>query len=166
MAKSVTDKARQQILRLTPRVPFPLTFPLSDLLICEFNQGEAVVSREIILTSCSENVTQQITCSSSRPDDIRLRGLVRLLRQVIARKPIAHRPYEQAPDYIICSVVETLECGHKLEFSFLDEAEPLTARRRVCHECSGRIGSLPLDRKKPVQSVRPDTKKEIACIKS
>ena len=108
------------------------------------------ISKQSSLEFCSEIVTSAELLPEINWLDVASRLCpMRELRLVKSRKPKAFRPRpEQDPDYILAFVVETLECGHKLEFNFLEEAEPLTAKRRVCPQCS--TTSLP---KKPSQSV-------------
>ena len=73
----------------------------------------------------------------------------RVLRVVTSRKPKAFQPNpEQAPSYLVAYVTETLECGHKLDVNFIENVEPLIAKRRSCQECAT------LNKKKPSQSVR------------
>jgi hypothetical protein len=62
--------------------------------------------------------------------------------KVIARKPRAFHSDEKNKAYLIASVTETFECGHSEDFHFLDDAEWLTARRRLCHACSGGLGAI------------------------
>jgi hypothetical protein len=62
--------------------------------------------------------------------------------KVVSRKPHAFYRDEKNKDYLIAYVTETFECGHSEDFNFLDEGEPLTAKRRLCHACSGTFGAI------------------------
>lgn len=76
-----------------------------------------------------------------------------LLKKVVHRKPVPFRPHESEPNYLLCYVVETLECGHKL--TVYPNPDPLVAVRRDCKHCgSAESFSAPTSPKKPVQSVR------------
>jgi len=59
------------------------------------------------------------------------------LEKVIHRKPVPFRPYESAPNYLLCYVVETLACGHTL--TTYPPADPLVAARRQCKECGAKV---------------------------
>jgi hypothetical protein len=68
----------------------------------------------------------------------------RALRLVLQRRPVGFLPYpEQAPNLVSVYVIEKLDCGHEQTFHFVADVEPLTAKRRVCHKCSGLLNSLP-----------------------
>ena len=62
--------------------------------------------------------------------------------KVVSRRPHAFYRDEKHKDYLIVYVTETFDCGHSEDFNFLDAAEPLTAKHRLCHECSGVFGAL------------------------
>jgi hypothetical protein len=132
-------------------------------ILCKTSLISRTISKFDALESCSENVTSEAVLTKLAWFDVASRiSVMRELRQVKSRQPKAFRPNpESAPEYILTFVVETLECGHKLEFTFLDEAEPLTAKRRVCPQCSTGSSSLPSIPKKPVQSVGGDTADKI-----
>lgn len=83
-------------------------------------------------------------------------GSARALRLVTLRTPKAYRPHAHVPDYLLCYVVETLECGHTL--TVYPQSDPLIARRRACSECEP--SSLP--QKKPSVSV-PDVRRKKAA---
>ena len=112
----------------------------SELLLCEL--GPKVKARTLTI---SENETTSIVVSGTAPDDIRLLRMARQLSSVILRTPHPYQPYPKNPQYLLCYVTETLECGHELVF--YPHADPLIARRRSCLECAA------LPEKKPVQSV-------------
>jgi len=72
-------------------------------------------------------------------------------QRVVSRIPVGFQPdAKKAPKQILCYVIETLECGHEKTVHPSDR-EPLTARSRVCHQCSGWFGALRLPRK-PVRA--------------
>jgi hypothetical protein len=73
--------------------------------------------------------------------------------RVVSRKPHAFYRDENNKDYLFVYVTETFECGHSEDFHFLDDAEPLTARRRVCHACSGAFGTIELMSKRRLASI-------------
>ena len=70
------------------------------------------------------------------------------LHRVVHRRPVAYRPHENVPEYLLAYCVETLDCGHKL--SVYPAADPLIARYRKCPDCDQKVLELPP--KKPVQS--------------
>ena len=82
----------------------------------------------------------------------RLMSSSRQLRLVVKRKPIGFVPYpDSAPEMVSIYVIETLECGHDQVYMFLDDVEPLVAKRRNCRECAGLLNvAVP---KKPAGSV-------------
>lgn len=96
-------------------------------------------------------------------------SVARALQKVISRQPIPivtpdpglelsdavpeGTPYGSL--YLTAYVVETLECGHELHFVFIPEAEPLTAKRRVCPDCTTGQ-AIP---KKPSHSVKAAERK-------
>ncbi len=57
--------------------------------------------------------------------------------KVIARKPRAFYRDEKHKDVLTAYVTETLECGHRQDYFFIEETEPLTAKRRACYQCAG-----------------------------
>jgi len=76
----------------------------------------------------------------------------RQLRLVVKRKPIGFVPYpDSAPEMVSIYVIETLECGHDQVYMFLDDVEPLVAKRRNCRECAGLLSVVAP--KKPSVSV-------------
>ncbi len=61
-----------------------------------------------------------------------------VLRLVVSRKPVAfcqHPEREDALNFLLAYVVETLECGHRVEHFFNPPVEALIAKRRRCSEC-------------------------------
>jgi len=112
--------------------------------------SQVVESRAVLIEECYESGTRSILVSQGDAPKVSFRDMSeRILRHVTARQPRAFQPHpEEQPTYLIAYVEETLECGHKLKFHFLDETEPLIAKRRVCRECA----SLP--QKKAPQSVK------------
>lgn len=113
-------------------------------------QLNPVESRVLAVEERYENGTRSILVSQGAAPKVSFRDMSeRILRYVTARQPKAFQPHpEEQPSYLIAYVEETLECGHKLKFHFLSEAEPLIAKRRVCCECA----SLP--QKKQPHSVK------------
>lgn len=122
----------------------------AELLLCELPQTQRVTSRYIRLTERSSSGESSIVISPSSPDSLTFRTVAaRLLRLVVSRRPVALQPCpESAPSYLTAYVVETLECGHSQDYHFIEGAENLTAKRRLCIECNS------LHRKKPQSSVR------------
>lgn len=84
----------------------------------------------------------------------------RALRLVVRREPFPFQPNENQPQLFVF-VTETLECGHTLDI-IPSETEPLIAKRRNCHECSGYYGALRLTPKKSPTSVKSEKKEEAA----
>ena len=71
------------------------------------------------------------------------------LRRVVHRKPVPFRPYAHVPEYLLCHVTETLECGHTVEI--FPQSDPLIAVRRRCQVCEEGEGEVV--NKKPSVSV-------------
>lgn len=67
------------------------------------------------------------------------------LKKVIHRKPVPFQVSENAPNYLLCYVVETLECGHTV--TTYPQVDPLIAVRRDCKDC-GSVLQFPVGRKK------------------
>lgn len=130
-------------------------------VLCQ-TRVEAALSAVFVLISKARTNSKK----SAQPDwtevSTRLMPTSNVLSAVVLRQPKAHIPHAHVPDYILIHVVEHLECGHQL--TVYPQADPLIARRRVCHECSGHVGALPLGSvpKKPAQSVRALVRKEAA----
>lgn len=79
------------------------------------------------------------------------------LRKVVHRRPVPVRPYDHVPEYLVCYVVETLECGHSLHI-FPQTGDPLVAKQRRCGSCSDGEKVLPIRAlKKLAQAVLPET---------
>ena len=68
------------------------------------------------------------------------------LRKVVYRRPEPFMPYPNEPQYLVCFITETLECGHTLDV--FPQSDPLIAVRRRCQECQDVVP------KKLPQSVR------------
>lgn len=69
-------------------------------------------------------------------------------QKVISRRPVPFQPNpKKEPKHILCYIEETLKCGHTVTV-YPGELEPLTARRRNCHDCAGWNGALKLPRRK------------------
>jgi hypothetical protein len=69
------------------------------------------------------------------------------LQKVVHRKPVPFRPHESEPDYLICFVIETLECGHQIHT--FPQSDPLVAVRRHCNQCgSDNLIQFPAVKKK------------------
>jgi len=68
-----------------------------------------------------------------------------MLQRVMHRKPVAFQPHAHVPEYLLCYVVETLACGHKIEV--FPQADPLIAVRRDCKRCDPKILQFPSPRK-------------------
>jgi hypothetical protein len=74
-----------------------------------------------------------------------------ILKRVVHRKPVPYMPHATEPQYLLCYVVETLECGHSV--TVYPQADPLIAPRRRCQECGGNLVVMEGTRK-PSASVR------------
>ena len=85
----------------------------------------------------------------------------RALRLVVRRIPKAYRPHEHVSDYLLCYVIEELECGH--EMTVYPQADPLIAKRRLCHKCHDAASSLPP--KKPSAGVAKPAAIKINLLK-
>ena len=69
-----------------------------------------------------------------------------VLRLVVSRKPVAvcHFPErEDALQFLGAYVVETLECGHRVDQFFNPPVEPLIAKRRRCAQCHPNVIEFP-----------------------
>lgn len=74
-----------------------------------------------------------------------------VLRRVLHRRPVPFMPHAHVPEYLLCFIVETLECGHTVDVYPPDD--PLIAVRRRCHACdSGKVVEIDAP-KKPAVSV-------------
>lgn len=180
----------------TKRIPFAFSFPLCDLLICEFlpesfhesacgnQESSACYENGISKTGLQSGIAQEaiaLVHETSRPFNVHslpstlpslgARPLAKkvsrvaqyILQKVVSRKPIGFQPNpKKVPNYILCYVEETLECGHVVKV-YPGEGETLTARKRSCHECSGFFGGLKLsDLKKPAQKAWDETKRKMS----
>lgn len=61
-----------------------------------------------------------------------------VLRLVVSRKPVPYCSFperEDALNFLGAYVVETLECGHRLDQFFNPPVEALIAKRRRCAKC-------------------------------
>lgn len=81
-----------------------------------------------------------------------------VLRLIVCRRPMpycAHPTRSDALNFLGAYVVETLECGHKLEAFFNPPMENLIAKRRRCRECdeAGNVIEITTGKKKPAVSV-------------
>jgi len=72
------------------------------------------------------------------------------LSRVVHRKPEPFMPFAQLPEYLLCFVTETLECGHEL--TIFPQCDPLIAHYRRCHACEPNVISI-AGMKKPVRAV-------------
>lgn len=150
---SVSDNERYQILCKPAEECLTLSFPT-------VNRYEAVslflyrLARSVFVTKSAEISADDISEISS--------GLMektsRALRLVIRREPKPYRPHESEPAYLLCYVIEQLECGHSL--TVYPQADPLIAKRRLCQKCQGLLEALPP--KKPASSVRLKAAQEVA----
>lgn len=69
-----------------------------------------------------------------------------VLRLVVSRKPVAcclHPERADALHFLRAHVVETLECGHRVEQFFNSPVEVLIAKRRRCAECHPKVIEFP-----------------------
>lgn len=69
-----------------------------------------------------------------------------VLRLVVSRKPVAyclHPERADALNFLRAHVVETLECGHRVEQFFNSPIEVLIAKRRRCAECHPKVIEFP-----------------------
>lgn len=69
-----------------------------------------------------------------------------VLRLVVSRKPVAYCLYperEDALNFLGAYVVETLECGHRVEQFFNPPVEALIAKRRRCAKCHPNVIEFP-----------------------
>lgn len=62
---------------------------------------------------------------------------LRFLRAVLERRPVSFCPHAHIPEYRLTFYVERLACGH--EIHTFPQADPLTAKRRVCQECAEQV---------------------------
>jgi len=148
---SVSDNERSQILCKTGEIV--LEFPSVGradaiaLFLCK-------LGRSVFVTKTGSCPDIDFTEVSSRL----MEKTSRALRLVIRRDPKAYRPYESEPSYLLCYVIEQLECGHEL--TVYPQADPLIAKRRLCPDCQDLHAALPP--KKPAHSVRLKAVKEVA----
>lgn len=124
-------------------ISFAFSFPLCDLLICEFPTDSSVVGLSTSLVPESQrSVAEKVS-----------RVAQYIYQKVVRRKPVPFQPSPKEPKYLLCYVEEELECGHKIEV-YPGDSETLTARTRSCHECAGWFGGLKLPPgKKPNASI-------------
>lgn len=75
-----------------------------------------------------------------------------VLKRVVHRKPVPYMPFATEPKYLLCYMIETLECDHTV--AVYPQADPLIARYRRCQECD-RNNIIAVDvPKKPPASVK------------
>jgi hypothetical protein len=158
---------------------YPFRFPVSDLLICEFDVpcSETVTPRNsntykqiFTMPSPSAVVNVRPKGGSGRLPErtaslrgesfspaVRLSWVAQYIYQrVVRRKPVPFQRSPKHPEILGCYVEETLECGHKQ--TVYPQIDDLVARKRVCSECNGHFLGLELP-KKVAQSVRRIPKK-------
>ena len=119
-------------------ISYAFSFPLCDLLICEFPES----------VTDSEQVSTNVGLSTSFVPESQLAEKISrvahyIYQKVVRRKAIPYQPSPKNPKYLLCYVEEELECGHKLTI-YPNDGETLTARKRNCHECSSWFGGLKL----------------------
>lgn len=145
---SASDNGRFQILCETPaiHVSFPAQGRADAVAVFLYKLARSVFVTKTILDREIDfsEVASRLMSDTSRA-----------LRLVIRREPKPYRPFESEPKYLLCYVIEQLECGHEL--TVYPQADPLIAKRRVCPNCQGLHAALPP--KKPTQSVKAPTKK-------
>lgn len=130
------------MLRFSRSFPYYL---LSDIAPVSLNLPTAPIK----FTSAHSRSTL-----SPKSRGVRRREPSPMMQRVVCRLPIAFQPHKQAPDYLLCYVRETLDCGHIVHtFPFID---PLVAVRRNCHKCDEEIA-----KKKPAASVTTAGKNKI-----
>ena len=69
-----------------------------------------------------------------------------VLRLVVSRKPVPFCFYperEDALNFLGAYVVETLECGHRVEQFYNPPVESLIAKRRRCAQCQPKVIEFP-----------------------
>lgn len=147
---AVSDNAQQQILCKTQATPFLASFPLSDLLVCEFPSKTLERQSTEHFSSCSIFVTKSDGSPTEQWTEVEFRpSMARALRVVVARKVRPIWPYKEThPEYVLVAVTEELDCGHELDV--YPKIDPLIAKRRNCEKCSS-LPHLPL--KKPAKGV-------------
>ncbi len=64
-----------------------------------------------------------------------------MLQKVVHRHPVPFQPHAHVPEYLLCYVVETLSCGHKV--TTYPAADPLIAVRRDCKHCDPKVLEFP-----------------------
>lgn len=91
-----------------------------------------------------------------------------VLRLIVSRKPVAVCLYperEDALNFLTAHVIETLECGHKVETFFNPPIESLIAKRRRCRKCdeAEKVIEIKAGKKKPPVSVKipPAERKQV-----
>lgn len=115
-----------------------------------------------LVSLCSVFVTKGVSAHDIDWQEVSSRLMEktsRALRLVVRRVPKAYRPHEHVPEYLLCYVIEQLECGH--EMTVYPEADLLIAKRRVCHQCQD-VSKAILPPKKPAHSVKPNPAEEVA----
>jgi hypothetical protein len=81
-----------------------------------------------------------------------------VLRRVLSRKPMPFSAFPDRPDalnFLRCYMVETLECGHRVETYFNPPVDNLTAKYRRCKKCdeAANVIEITAGKKKPPVSV-------------
>lgn len=69
-----------------------------------------------------------------------------VLRLIVSRKPVPYCSFperEDALNFLGAYVIETLECGHRLDQFFNPPLESLIAKRRRCAECQPKVIVFP-----------------------
>ena len=69
-----------------------------------------------------------------------------VLRLIVSRKPVPYCFYPERDDalnFLGAYVVETLECGHRVEQFFNPPVESLIAQRRRCAACRPKVIEFP-----------------------
>jgi hypothetical protein len=70
-----------------------------------------------------------------------------VLRLVVSRKPVPYCFYperEDALNFLGAYVLETLECGHRVEQFYNPPVESLIAKRRRCGQCQPNVIEFPV----------------------
>jgi hypothetical protein len=151
---SASDKRGRVGILLNPRPQLRLPLSIAAAVLLFFTLVFLIPSR-----LHASNSPSAVGVQGASPEDHYMPAKA-TLRRVVHRKPVPFRPYAHVPEYLLCHVTETLECGHTLEI--FPQADPLIAVRRRCQECDGEqnpIAAL----KKPSGSVGiPSVRRERA----
>lgn len=139
---SVSDKSRRSsiLLNRVPQLQLPLSIAASILIVL------ALAFAPSRLYAYNPRLAVGVQGASPQEN---LMPAKAALQRVVVRKPVPYMPHAHVPTYLLCYVVETLECGH--DVTTYPQSDPLIAKYRRCQKCdANRVVPIDVSKKPPV----------------